>query len=206
MLSLPISRAQIEAAKLPIIYTEAVTALAACVTLDEAKYWSDKSEALAAWAKIYRSKQAAMEARRLKLHAFRRMGELAMELRPKMGSSYKRGNPGPSNLLQSHGIVNNNSIIALKLAKLSKKEFEGMINSPRPPAPSKVFASRSTMSEMYGEFSAVLQPLRTFMRKTDPREFARKLEESEVRRLQHLLPDLLEWLDTLDQHLPKSRV
>lgn len=35
----------------PVEYEAAVKSLQACATLDEAKYWSDKSDALAAWAK-----------------------------------------------------------------------------------------------------------------------------------------------------------
>lgn len=70
----------------PVEYETAINALVACRSIDEAKYWSDKSDALAAWAKIYHSDKAAREAKALKLWAFRRMGQLAAELRP----NYKR--------------------------------------------------------------------------------------------------------------------
>lgn len=73
-------REKVDASRLPVQYDEAVKALAACTTIDESKHWADKAEALAAWAKVYKDDQVAIEARRLKLHAYRRMGELAQEL------------------------------------------------------------------------------------------------------------------------------
>lgn len=63
----------------PVEYEAACNALAQCVDLDEAKYWSDKADALAAWAKIYRDDRISAQAKRLKLKAYRRMGELAAE-------------------------------------------------------------------------------------------------------------------------------
>ena len=67
----------------PVEYERACTALAECQTIDEAKYWDNKADALAAWAKIYNNDQAGLEAKRLKLHAYRRMGEIAREIIPK---------------------------------------------------------------------------------------------------------------------------
>src|ERR1700722_7297053 len=81
---------------MPVEYVEACKALAACVTIDEAKRWADKAEALAAWAKIYRSDEASVQAARLKLHAYRRMGKLAEEIRPLRhigGQGYALGPP-----------------------------------------------------------------------------------------------------------------
>lgn len=61
-----------ERMEMPVVYADAVKALEACATMDEAKYYSDKSEALAAWAKIYGSQEDRKAAARLKLHAYAR--------------------------------------------------------------------------------------------------------------------------------------
>jgi hypothetical protein len=63
-------------------YEEACNALARCVDLDEAKYWSDKADALAAWAKIYHDTKIEDQARKLKAKARRSMALLAEALRP----------------------------------------------------------------------------------------------------------------------------
>ena len=49
----------------PVEYEVAIRALTECTTLDESKYWSDKSDALAAWAKIYHSDDAGRKAKLL---------------------------------------------------------------------------------------------------------------------------------------------
>src|ERR1700690_2101621 len=67
---------------MPVEYETALQALQECITLEDTKYWSDKADALAVWAKIFHSDDAARKAKQLKLKAFRRMGELARELRP----------------------------------------------------------------------------------------------------------------------------
>ena len=69
----------------PVEYEEAVKALAKCREIDDAKYWSDKASALAAWAKIYHSPQVMREAKLLKLHAYRHMAELAHAIRDAAG-------------------------------------------------------------------------------------------------------------------------
>src|SRR5208282_4621524 len=78
----------------PVEYETAITALTECAHLDEAKYWDNKADALAAWAKIYHSDECARKAKMLKMHAYRRMGQLAGELRPKM----------PVRILQEQGL------------------------------------------------------------------------------------------------------
>src|ERR1700689_1121318 len=69
----------------PLEYEEAVKALASCLTFDEAKYWSDKASALAAWAKIYHSHEIDRKAKMLRLHAYRRMAELAQDIQKQNG-------------------------------------------------------------------------------------------------------------------------
>jgi NTP pyrophosphatase (non-canonical NTP hydrolase) len=73
-------RDRMPATPMPVQYEEACRLLAECLTLDESKLWADRADMLAAWAKLYKSDEAAIAARRLKLKAFRKMGELAEEI------------------------------------------------------------------------------------------------------------------------------
>src|SRR5688572_2684465 len=90
------------APKLPVEYSAAITAIAVCRTIDDGKYWSDKADALAAWAKIYKDDVVAREARSLKLHAYRRIGVLAAEIRP-LKFRGRGGAVGPNSLLVENG-------------------------------------------------------------------------------------------------------
>ncbi len=67
-------------AQLPAEYKAAVKAIRACDSIDIVKHYSDKADALAVMAKIYKDKGLETEAKRLKLHTFRKMGQLAEKL------------------------------------------------------------------------------------------------------------------------------
>lgn len=90
----PEIQVQIQGAILPAEYRAACAAIAACSTINEGKYWSDKADALAAWGAIYKDDEVGRQARILKLYAFRRIGELARILRPQ--TAQKGFGKGPS--------------------------------------------------------------------------------------------------------------
>src|SRR6185437_1386632 len=137
-------------AQLPVEYEIACKALAACSSIDEAKTWADKSDALAAWAKIYKSDRAALEARRLKLHAYRPMGELARELRPQRRASKGRGTlPGPRSLLLEHGLTTTQAQLVARVSNLPESEFEALVMRPIPPTPNIVFRQKIGASDIY---------------------------------------------------------
>lgn len=190
----------------PVEYESAVKALAACVSLDEAKYWSDKSDALAAWAKIYKDDQAGVEARRLKLHAYRRMGQLAGELQPtkfknQKGSTAKGKFPGPVSLLQERGLTRDAAQSARHLALRSPASFASLVSLPKPPAPSE--AKRNGQDHEYGGLRAALFSARSHTRKFKAAKVARSLQGTEVSTARMLVRELIDWLDEFEQHLPK---
>lgn len=119
----------------PVVYEEAVKALGECLTLDDAKHWDNKADALAAWAKIYHDDKVARQAKALKLHAYRRMGQLAEEMRPPYKA--KRGHigpePGPRMLLQEHGLSHGKARAARALARMSDAKFTDILKHPRAP-------------------------------------------------------------------------
>ncbi len=196
----------------PIEYEAAVNALQACVTLDEAKYWSDKSDALAAWAKIYRDGQVEREARQLKLHAYRRMGELARELSPvglSGGRPTKKSGGGPSQLLMGQGLTMGAARAAIAIAVVPEKKFDEAVKSVRPPSP-YVLIKKSSGSEAWTIISAntddSLSRFRTFCRKySNPAELARGLTPDEVSKSKAMAVECMEWLDAFEHALPNQK-
>src|ERR1700733_10435972 len=93
------AKALMATAKIPVQFEEGLKALAACRSIDEAKYWASAAEALAAWARIHKEKRAGVEAKLIDLHAHRRMGELAAEMRPIRYRLGKGGKNSPPNKL-----------------------------------------------------------------------------------------------------------
>lgn len=198
----------------PVEYEEACKALAACVTLDEAKYWDNKADALAAWAKIYHDDKAGRNARALKLWAYRRIGELAAELQP--GRKPGRGggsSPGPTSLLMEKGFQRYEANAARRLARAPKAEVERLTSLPRPPAPTylsesgfkaapyatgKPFADHPSWRRFWSSCCSFESAIRVL----DPIEMARSVTKAQ--KVRERIARAIEWLDTFEQHLPKE--
>ena len=193
----------------PVEYETAVNALQACLTLDETKYWSDKADALAAWAKIYRSDDAVLKAKRLKLHAYRRMGEIAAELRPLRGRIQGTGNgkgslPGPRTLLKEHGLSVAEADAARTLATLTRRKFDQILKNPIAPTTARYVVRDETI---WHEVARAAMSLRSVLRRHTPAEVMAVLTDIEKPKARELMIDLAEWLDEFESRMPrKARV
>jgi len=196
IVALPVKRST-----LPVEYEEAIRNLVACVTIDEAKYWSNKADALAAWARIYENDQAGLEARRLKLHAYRRMGELARELRPGGGAKGIPGSvKGPVSLLVEKGLKTHQANCASAAARMPAKKFVALVESRRPPAVGALLPHYRSASQAWmivggstGGNSS-LMGFAAFCRKNAPKALAKGLTAAERQRAEALVTPVMRWL------------
>lgn len=192
----------------PVEYEVAIKALQDCSTFEEAKYWSDKSEALAAWAKIYHSDKAILEAKRLKLHAYRRMGELANELRPiRQGLKGKRGGAGPGKLqlLIEGGLTKNNAHAATFLGRMPKETFEKIVSTKNPLSPATCRALMGLKSSSsYNSIASGAISFRSLCRNMQAYDCARALHKEEVGKARSLIYEIYEWCDAFLQALPSE--
>lgn len=194
---------------MPVEYETAVKALAECITLDEAKYWDNKADALAAWAKIYHSSDAERKAKQLKLHAYRRMGQLAAELRP---VKYVGGRPGPSpgprSLLIESGLSVGAARAAAALSAMPKDALSRELERPRPRSPinfTQKAAATSRSSAEWVSAREALMSVRAVLRRHNPRELAAQLDGKAADMARQTAMELTEWLDEFEQHLPKEQ-
>jgi hypothetical protein len=208
---LPITKQQAQAAQVPVLYEQACRSLAECISIDEAVYWGNKADALAAWAKIYKSDEAAVEARRLKLHAYRRMGEIARELRPINRGERKPGrrgftgsSPGPSSILRESGLNKVQSTSALRLSRIPEETFNALVSQPRPPSPSTIGFARVGASPNYEAYVRQFHSFRALCRNKDPVEYARGFMPDEAKKIRGEATEIIEWLDKFEQHLPRG--
>jgi hypothetical protein len=217
-LILPASvKANIPTAKIPVQYEQACKALAACESIDEAKEWDTKADALAAWARIYKSDQAAAQARSLKLYAYRRMGKLSAELRPRYrmvkekGEDRARGSlPGPRSALMELGLNNRETQQIRRIANLPEKTFEKLATMERPPSPAHIY-NRLTVpgTDAWKKIAAsgggCIMIFRSFCRtNSDAAALARGLSADEARMARAMVRECSDWLDNFEQHLPKA--
>lgn len=194
---------------MPVVYEEAVRSLKSCRQLDEAEAFINAAEALAVWAKIYRQDEAGRQAKQLKLHAHRRMGQLARELAP--GRSKPGGGryPGPVAKLQEYGLSRHQANAAHHMAKLPKKDFETLVNQDMPPAPTSAArrfrrAGSTTQWDLLRTNQRNPFACQTFIASTDAATVARSLNAGEVPVARKMAIDLMEWLDAFEQALPKK--
>lgn len=188
--------------KLPVQYEQACTALAECTTIDEAKYWDNKADALAAWAKIYKSDQAAVEAKRLKLHAYRRMGQLSAEIQPG-GFNSKGIAPGPAALLKENGLRPGQVGLARRIARAPVEVFEQAVARKNPPTPCAFKNSLIPGTQAWRDFGWANGPIqfRSFTRRFSARDMASSMDRSEKAKASNICKEIMEWLDEFDRHL-----
>lgn len=190
----------------PVEYEDAVRALAACLTLNESKYWSDKADALAAWARIYRNDDVGLKAKRLKLHAYRRMGEIAAELRPVRGRIQGIGNgkgslPGPRSLLKEHGLSVAAADAARTLAALPKRRFNQVLQRPVAPTTIRHLVRDETV---WHDVSRVSMSMRSVLRRYTPAQVVATMTDIEKTNAAALIVELAEWLDEFERRLRKK--
>lgn len=194
---------------IPVEYEQAVTALQACTSIDDSKYWADKADALAAWAKIYRSDEAGRKAAQLKLHAYRRMGQLATELK----QGRKITEAGPRMLLVERGLTLQQAKAAMYMARISERTLSQIISQERPLSP--VTIRQQSIANSGGGKSvslAILQgstggtSLRNFAAwcaRNSAKSLALGLHSDEREQVRSQITSAIEWLDELEVNLPK---
>ena len=200
----------------PVQYEAACQALAECVNLDDAKIWSDRADALAAWAKIYQDDTISRQAKVLKLRAFRRMGELARELRPggrvasltitKTGGRLESFTPGPLSILVEHGIKRHNAAAAMRISKIESEKFEQICDRPRVPSPMHLRTMALHSSVSWNElmrFSFGIHTWRGFCRSKPAAQRVEGLTPEEAAKALPVAREIIEWLDELERHLLK---
>lgn len=193
---------------LPVQYESACRALAECRTIDEAKYFDSKADALAAWAKIYNNDRAAVEAKRLKLHAYRRMGEIARELQPpyRKGerSNTKTGSlPGHVALLKASGLKPSQATAASYISSMTAQSFEAAVSRDRPMAPSTLLPrikethSGSFVALVSNRSGFSLPAMESFVARHPAAELANGLTLEEKRHVAEISKSLMLWMKDL---------
>lgn len=190
----------------PIEYETAVTALQTCLTLDETKYWSDKADALAAWARIYRNDDAGRKAKMLKLHAYRRMGSLAEELNPRrstkeIGGRGSAPGSGPRSALIANGLTIAQADAARILSKLPERRFNQLLRNPVAPTTARHQVRDITI---WHQLQASAMSLRSRCRANTPAQVVAAMTEVEKTNAKELIAELTEWLDEFDQRLNRK--
>lgn len=218
-------REKISDAIIPVVFAEAVRAIAACRSIDEGKYWADKADALAAWAKIYKNDDAAAESRRLKAHAFRRMSKIAedlasqvqVSLRAKGGGKLPHGGQrGPAQTLRAAGFSTSEVMRIRRVGNIPDERFSKLMAQKTPPGIQRMSQegrghgkkgapiSSQSITMFAGSWSGAANAVqfRHFCRKYSALELARGVRPDEAKAARVIVSELRDWLDEFDASLP----
>lgn len=118
-------------------YDAAVSALAECRTVDEAKDWMDRAAATAAYARMAEDKTLEIDAAEIRIRAERRLGEMLREQKAAGGMATGHRFAGgsqkvpPAVTLQEVGITKKLSARAQKIAAVPAPQFEAEVEDWR---------------------------------------------------------------------------
>lgn len=184
-------------AKLPIPFTDALRLLVQCRRLDETKYWDNWAEALAAYAKMYSDDEVGREARLLRLHAYRRMGQLAEQLQPSKGN----GRKGPQARLREEGVKHHLARQALAISQMTTADFAEITARELIPTPDALVNIELSKAPEWARIKSAIHSLRSRFKQTTPRAIAASLPARDKSTLRQQVHEAAEWLRQLEQEL-----
>lgn len=180
----------------PLVYEQACSAIVECTRIDDAKMWSSKADALAAWAKLYANDRVSAEARRLKLHAYRRIAALADELFPAWrklhGNSDHRLTTAA--LLKEEGFTQPQAQVVRKVGQLHTAKFNKAINAEMPPTPGTLVHVDAAYSPEYARIKRAMSVLRSILKHHKPENIAHRMLLDDHSQARIISTDLLEWM------------
>lgn len=214
-------------ARMPLNYEVAKNAIRKCLRIDECKEWADKIAALAAYAKQIKDDELLKNAKRIRVRAQVRMGELLLEYPAPHG-----GWPGADGKIRNAGrksprykagedaglsraTINR----AVSMARVPEDLRETRIEADPPITHRQLsdlgrvrkFKTGREVGAAYKELTGNTgwgSNLGAFVRwiGLHPAAYvgAQIDADDEITRLRALIVDAQEWLDELDQTLPKT--
>lgn len=148
-----LAKIEINSAKLPEVYNNAVTALKNCVDIDEVKDWTDKMAAIASYWRQTNDETMFNMAQKIRAQSYRRMGELLSEFDARPDNSKKQTDVNDGLLSQKQvaedtGISERQQLTSVRLAKIPEPEFNGLLESEKVPTITEL-AKHGTKSVLY---------------------------------------------------------
>lgn len=124
---------------IPVTYQKACSALQECVDVDEVKDWVDKAAAMEVYAKQAEDETLFDMAKRIKLRAARRAGEMLSSVpdenrgRPKKNQRGSQPNLTRKKAALDAGISEHQRKQYQRIAAVPEEDFEGVVEAAKPP-------------------------------------------------------------------------
>lgn len=184
--------------KPPVQYESALKALEECQQLDDSFAFESLADALAAWAKVYADDRVAVEARRLKLHAYRRIGILAEKLAKHEGRLASNGAPitGRSVLI-ARGFTESKTLTVRRISTMPQQAFDQVVRQKKPPGPATLAHLKLVKGPEWRALSHRISSMLSKMRTTNVRVLAKKMRTADKERAAAQAREAIDWLQQL---------
>jgi hypothetical protein len=129
----------VKTAPLPENYEKAKQAIAECERIDQCADWADKAAALASYARQADNRDLENDARRIRLRAVRRCGDLLLTYDGRGGDRSKTvtaltfAPPSRAEVAEEAGLSEHKTRVAVQIANIPEEEFEATVESNTPP-------------------------------------------------------------------------
>jgi hypothetical protein len=128
---------------IPVSYQKAVTAIKECDAIDEAKDWADKMSALALYYKQSKDKTLEDYAKRIRIRAERRMGELLRQFDGRPNNAQKQSTADHTLISQKEtaediGLSKWQKDQSIRLSNIPEETFNEMVESENVPTLSQL--------------------------------------------------------------------
>lgn len=136
-----LSKIEINSARLPEVYNNAVTALKNCVDIDEVKDWTDKMAAIASYWRQTNDETMFNMAQKIRAQSYRRMGELLSEFDNRNGQNLPNTKStlkdtfsvSQKQVADDAGLSKKQQVTSVRLSKIPEHEFNGLLESEKVP-------------------------------------------------------------------------
>lgn len=136
-----LSKIEINSARLPEVYNNAVTALKNCVDIDEVKDWTDKMAAIASYWRQTNDETMFNMAQKIRAQSYRRMGELLSEFDNRNGQNLPNTKSAlkdtfsvsQKQVADDAGLSKKQQVTSVRLSKIPEHEFNGLLESEKVP-------------------------------------------------------------------------
>jgi hypothetical protein len=148
-----LSKIEINSAKLPEVYNNAVTALKNCVEIDEVKDWTDKMAAIASYWRQTNDETMFNMAQKIRAQSYRRMGELLSEYDGRGNySEQSKKDIGvrftKTEIATQSGLSERETKTATRLSNIPEPEFNDLLEAEKVPTITEL-SKHGTKSILY---------------------------------------------------------
>lgn len=206
-----IARLETNSAALPQVYSNAVSALQQCNSIDECKEWSDKMAALASYWKQANDDTMWKLAKRIQARAYRRAGELLKQFDAKGRNQYTEDSMvnhtklSQQEVAEQAGFSKNQKDTAVRLANVPEEQFDAQVESDNPPTITQL-AEQGKKSILYSPkpegfaqaiyMKGAFRDLVKQMKEHDPLYIIGGMDESDIQEMKEYINHIEAWTDT----------